>query len=48
MAEEERGKLEQEFERLYDLILSDDFDWDKISNRLIDMTKEPNRIFENI
>ena len=29
MAEEERGKLEQEFERLYDLILSDDFDWDK-------------------
>ena len=29
MTEEERGKLEQEFERLYDLILSDDFDWDK-------------------
>ena len=26
---EEREKLEQEFERLYDIILSDDFDWDK-------------------
>ena len=27
-------------------MLYNDFDWDKISNRLIDMTKEPNRIFE--
>lgn len=29
MTEEEREKLEQEFERLYDLILSDDFSWDE-------------------
>ena len=29
MTEEEREKLEQEFERLYDLILSDDFGWDE-------------------
>ena len=30
------------------VMLYNDFDWDKISNRLIDMTKEPNRIFEKI
>lgn len=30
------------------VMLNNDFDWDKISNRLIDMTKEPNRIFEKI
>ena len=29
MTEEEREKLEQEFERLYDLILSDDLGWDQ-------------------
>lgn len=29
MTDEERKKLEQEFERLYDLILSDDFSWDE-------------------
>ena len=29
MTEEEREKLEQEFESLYDLILSDDFGWDE-------------------
>ena len=29
MTEEEREKLEQEFERLYDLILSDDLGWDE-------------------
>ena len=30
------------------VMLYNDFDWDKISNRLIDMTKEPNRIFEKL
>lgn len=30
------------------VMLNNDFDWDKIANRLIDMTKEPNRIFEKI
>lgn len=30
------------------VMLYNDFDWDKVSNRLIDMTKEPNRIFEKI
>ncbi|MBO7287879.1 MAG: hypothetical protein J6U85_06580 [Bacteroidales bacterium] len=28
------------------VMLNNDFDWNKIANRLIDMTKEPNRIFE--
>lgn len=30
------------------VMLNNNFDWDKIANRLIDMTKEPNRIFEKI
>ena len=30
------------------VMLNNDFDWNKIANRLIDMTKEPNRIFEKI
>ena len=30
------------------VMLNNDFDWDKIANRLIDMTKEPNRIFEKL
>lgn len=30
------------------VILNFDFDWNKISNRLINMTKEPNRIFEKL
>lgn len=30
------------------VMLNNDFDWGKIANRLIDMTKEPNRIFEKI
>lgn len=30
------------------VMLNNNFDWDKIANRLIDMTKEPNRIFEII
>lgn len=30
------------------VMLNNNFDWDKIANRLINMTKEPNRIFENI
>lgn len=30
------------------VMLNNDFDWNKIANRLIDMTKEPNRIFEKL
>ena len=30
------------------VMLNNNFDWDKIANRLIDMTKEPNRIFEKL
>lgn len=30
------------------VMLNDDFNWDKIANRLNDMTNEPNRIFEQI
>ena len=30
------------------VMLNNNFDWGKIANRLIDMTKEPNRIFEKI
>ena len=30
------------------VMLNNDFDWNKIAGRLIDMTKEPNRIFEKI
>lgn len=30
------------------VMLNNNFDWDKIANRLIDMTKETNRIFEKI
>lgn len=30
------------------VMLNNDFDWDKISNRLKNMTKEPNRIFEKL
>ena len=30
------------------VMLNNDFDWNKITDRLIDMTKEPNRIFEKI
>ncbi|MBQ5856828.1 MAG: hypothetical protein IIW55_05905 [Bacteroidales bacterium] len=30
------------------VMLNNDFDWNKITDRLIDMTKEPNRIFEKL
>lgn len=30
------------------VMLNNNFDWDKIANRLINMTKEPNKIFEKI
>lgn len=30
------------------VMLNNNFDWNKIANRLINMTKEPNRIFEKI
>ena len=30
------------------VMLNNDFDWNKIAGRLIDMTKEPNRIFEKL
>lgn len=30
------------------VMLNNDFDWNKIAARLIDMTKEPNRIFEKL
>ncbi len=30
------------------VMLNNNFDWDKIANRLINMTKEPNKIFEKL
>lgn len=30
------------------VMLNNDFDWDKIANRLINMTKEPNKIFKKL
>ena len=30
------------------VMLNDNFDWDKIANRLINMTKEPNKIFKKL
>ena len=30
------------------VMLNNNFDWDKIANRLIDMTKEPNKIFKKL
>ena len=30
------------------VMLNNNFDWDKIANRLINMTKEPNKIFKKL